>query len=491
MLDARGERHCHSSEEDSKGFEVVNILKYACVSLLIWNNLRDDFRYWQNLEREYSAEVASDRQPPSEYERAFVCFWDNLDRASEYLRMDNLRREILFSKALQDSFVKDILLDYSVTIRGDKKAGAQDKIFSILYELSQNEAILYCSLPDLVDQLERYLLVNPSEKDRITTLGSSILADISIVASISRNLYLYQPWASTVNQKLKADDGTIKAITASKWKRTIDVFDNLDNQAVDELTKLIESLNCFYYPAERRRNAANNHRMQQAEELLDKVWNHLDQAYLKASEKTTLSRALRDLITNKRKFIRTPEWVEMAPKVKKSGEKRTPIGDDLLSSFEHVQIDEEKKTLYLELGDSTVKAKVKSKSRKARPSQESATLTEELTEAEEDRAGREIMRVNKKTYRVFTALFYTSSEKDPPGEISWQEFLQAMAAGGLNSEALYGSIWHFTPQEGHADKLERSIQFHQPHPGKLSLRKARFLDDALIEHLVGILTYSI
>ncbi|KAF7868730.1 uncharacterized protein EAF02_009466 [Botrytis sinoallii] len=319
MLDAAGERHCHSSEEDSKGFEVFNILEYACVSLLIWNNLRDDFRHWRNLERKYSAEIASDRQPPSEYESVFVCFWENLDRASEYLRMDNLRREILFSKAFQDSLVKDILLDYSVTIRGDIKAGAQDKLFFILYELSQNEAILYCSLPDLVDQLERYLLANQTEKDRITTLGSSILADIGIVASISRDLYLYQPWASAVNQKLKADDGTIKAITASKWERTMDVFENLENQAVDELTKLIESPNCFYYPAEQRRNAATNHRMRQAEELLDKVWDHLDQAYLEASEKTTLSRALRDLITNKRKFIRTPEWVETAPKVKKSG----------------------------------------------------------------------------------------------------------------------------------------------------------------------------
>ncbi|KAF7957813.1 hypothetical protein EAE96_003383 [Botrytis aclada] len=474
MLDSRSERHCFSSEEDSRGFEVVIILEHACVSLLIWNNLRDDFRQWRNLEKIYSAQIVSGRQLPYEYERAFVCFWDNLGRASDYLRMDHLRREIIFSKAFQASVIKDILLDYSHSIRGNVRAGAEDKLFFILYELSQTEAILYCSLPDLFDELERHILANPAKRDRITTLGLSMLSDIGIVASINRDLYLYQPWASTADQKIKADDGTIKAITESKWKRTMDVFENLENQAVDELTKLVDAPNCFHYPAERRRNAVNNHKMRQAEDLLDKVWDHLDEAYLEASGETTLTSAFEDLISNTRTFIRTPEWVETAPKVKQSRKNRPPIDDELVSSFEHVRIEEANSTQSLELGDSTIKAKAKSKSRKAGPSQDSAPLTEEIPEADEDEARRETIKVNKKTYRVFTALFYTPSEKDPPGEISWQEFLQAMAAAGLNSEALYGSISHFTPQEGHADKLKRSIQFHQPHPGKLSLRTARF-----------------
>ncbi|KAF7955095.1 uncharacterized protein EAE97_000354 [Botrytis byssoidea] len=451
MLDAQDKDNCFSSDEDAKGLEILVILEYACISLLLWNNLRDDFWHWRNLERKYSAEIACDRQLPPEYERAFVCFWDNLSRASDYLRMDILRREI-----------RDI------------KAGAQDKLFFILYELSQNEAILYCSLPDLFDELERYLLANPAERDRIMTLEQSILSDVGIIASISRDLYLYQPWASTVNQQLKTFDGTIKAITDSKWKRTMDFFANLETKAKDELAKLVESPNCFRYPAERRRNAANNHRMRQAEELLDKVWDRVDQAYLEASGNTTLTSAFKDLISNQRRLIRTPEWVETAAKLKQSRQQRTSIDNGLVSSFQNVRIEEGKSTQSLELGDGTIKAKAQSKSQKAEPSEEFAPLTEEVPETEEDEAPRETIKVNKRTYRVFTALFYTPSEKDPPGEISWQEFLQAMAAGGLNSEALYGSIWHFTQQEKHTDKLKRSIQFHQPHPGKLSLRTARF-----------------
>ncbi|KAK6611017.1 hypothetical protein H4I96_02615 [Botrytis cinerea] len=363
ILAARDERHCYTSESDSKGFEVHNVLEYACISLLVWNNLLEDFRHWRRLEKKYSADIASDRQLPSEYERAF---------------------------------------------------------------------------------------------GRITTLSLSILSDIGIVASISRDLYLYQPWASTVTQKLKADDGTIKAITDSKWKRLMDLLKNLESLPIDEVTKLIDSPKLLSLPYRKT--------MRQAESLLDHT-----------SGKTTLAGALRDLISSERGLVRTPEWVEAAPKVKKSREKRTPIDDELVSSFEHVRIEETKSTQSLEPGDSIFKAKAKSKSRKAGPSQESAALTEELPEVEEAQAPREIIKVNKKTYRVFTALFYTPSEKDPPGEISWQDFLQAMAAGGLSSEALYGSIWHFTPQEGHPNKPRRSIQFHQPHPGKLRLGTARFI----------------
>ncbi|TGO47477.1 hypothetical protein BOTNAR_0523g00010 [Botryotinia narcissicola] len=474
MLDAQGKDNCFSSDENAKGLEMLVILEYACISLLLWNNLRDDFRHWRNLEKKYSEEITYDRQLPSEYEREFACFWDNLSRASNYLRMDILRREIVFSNTFQPSVLQDILLDYSYAIQGDIKAGAQDKLFFILYELSQNEAILYCSLPDLFDELERYLLANPAEKDRITNLGQSILSDVGIVASISRDLYLYQPWTSTVNQQLKTDDGTIKAITDTKWKRTMDVFANLETKAKDELAKLVESPNCFHYPAERRRNAANNHRMRQAEELLDKVWDCIDQAYLEASGNTTLTNAFKDLTSSQRRLIRTPKWAETASNFKQSRQQCTSIDNGLVSSFQHVRIEEGKSAQSLELGDRTIKAKAKSKSQKAEPSEESAPLTEEVPETEEDEAPREIVKVNKRTYRVFTVLFYTPPEKDPPGEISRQEFLQAMAAGGLNSEALYGSIWHFTPQEKHADKLKRSIQFHQPHPGELSLRTARF-----------------
>ncbi|CCD51808.1 hypothetical protein BofuT4P10000090001 [Botrytis cinerea T4] len=475
ILAARDERHCYTSKSDSKGFEVHNVLEYACISLLVWNNLLEDFRHWRRLEKKYSADIASDRQLPSEYERAFVCFWDNLARTSEFLRLENLRRDILFTKSFRAGVINDSLNYGAHIARSNVKYATQDKLFFILYELSQNEVILYCSLPDLVDELERYLLANPNERGRITTLSLSILSDIGIVASISRDLYLYQPWASTVTQKLKADDGTIKAITDSKWKRLMDLLKNLESLPIDEVTKLIDSPNFFHYPIERRPNAANNHRMRQAESLLDHVWDIINQSYLETSGKTTLAGALRDLISSERGLVRTPEWVEAAPKVKKSREKRTPIDDELVSSFEHVRIEETKSTQSLEPGDSIFKAKAKSKSRKAGPSQESAALTEELPEVEEAQAPREIIKVNKKTYRVFTALFYTPSEKDPPGEISWQDFLQAMAAGGLSSEALYGSIWHFTPQEGHPNKPRRSIQFHQPHPGKLRLGTARFI----------------
>ena len=69
--------------------------------------------------------------------------------------------------------------------------------------------------------------------------------------------------------------------------------------------------------------------------------------------------------------------------------------------------------------------------------------------------------VSRKVFKVFSTLFAAPSQSDHVGEVPWTEFLHAMAAVGLAPEKLYGSVWHFTPVAG---CLERSIQFHEPHP---------------------------
>jgi hypothetical protein len=51
------------------------------------------------------------------------------------------------------------------------------------------------------------------------------------------------------------------------------------------------------------------------------------------------------------------------------------------------------------------------------------------------------------------------------------DFLHAMASTGFVGQKLYGSVWHFQPTRL---DVERSIQFHEPHPkGKIPFRAAR------------------
>lgn len=79
--------------------------------------------------------------------------------------------------------------------------------------------------------------------------------------------------------------------------------------------------------------------------------------------------------------------------------------------------------------------------------------------------------VDAKALKVFRALFFDPEVTSTPGLIPWNDFLYAMAATGFKIEKLHGSVWQFTPTKL---DVERSIQFHEPHPmGKIPFEAAR------------------
>jgi hypothetical protein len=110
------------------------------------------------------------------------------------------------------------------------------------------------------------------------------------------------------------------------------------------------------------------------------------------------------------------------------------------------------------------KAKAKTRSDGLTPSpmqesrRDSATSTEEKVDTEVKK-----IKVNKRAYKVFATMFHVPSanEQQNTGEISWSEFLYSMKMIGFSVEKLYGSSWQFEPD---TIDLQRSIQFHEPHP---------------------------
>ncbi|KAF7931988.1 uncharacterized protein EAE97_009009 [Botrytis byssoidea] len=70
--------------------------------------------------------------------------------------------------------------------------------------------------------------------------------------------------------------------------------------------------------------------------------------------------------------------------------------------------------------------------------------------------------------RVFNTLFFQPGQNNIPGDVPWVEFSKAMIEMGFAAQKLYGSVWQFTPASKEtAVKIgaEKSIQFHEPHPG--------------------------
>ena len=76
-------------------------------------------------------------------------------------------------------------------------------------------------------------------------------------------------------------------------------------------------------------------------------------------------------------------------------------------------------------------------------------------------APRGTLKVDKRSLKVFRALFHTPNLPNQPGEGAWLDLLHAMIAIGFGAEKLRSSAWRFTLP---ASIGERSIQLHEPHP---------------------------
>ncbi|KAL2075052.1 hypothetical protein VTL71DRAFT_8832 [Oculimacula yallundae] len=206
----------------------------------------------------------------------------------------------------------------------------------------------------------------------------------------------------------------------------------------------------FNYPTDKKRTKENHEAMIKAEANLDNFWAKFDRNYKRLTRKT-IDTAMGDHISKHRGKLpeRTPPWVEPIKEMKS-----TKV------AFEPQSWDDSPDTKI------EIKSKRKRKTRGvAQPEVEAAPELSKLSLAEAPSVQEDnqpIFKVNSAALKVFNILFYTPNQTNRPGEIPWRDFLQAMASTGFAIQKLYGSIWQFTPT---TLDVERSIQFHEPHPG--------------------------
>lgn len=73
---------------------------------------------------------------------------------------------------------------------------------------------------------------------------------------------------------------------------------------------------------------------------------------------------------------------------------------------------------------------------------------------------RNILKINKRSIKVFRALFRKSNIPHHPGEVTWPDLLRTMISVVLSAEKLRFSASHFTRP---VPTGERSIQSHESH----------------------------
>ena len=233
----------------------------------------------------------------------------------------------------------------------------------------------------------------------------------------------------------------------------MELMEHMDHVLKGIVTLAMPKDGKFNYPTDKKRTKQTTEAMIKAEKSLDLFWSKYDANWRRLAGKT-IDASMGDHIPCHRgqKLSRTAPWVESIREPKPAGETKEPrrstnVQDDKLVT--------------------ATKTKPKTKG-VAKALEAKETLLETPSEQPDDQPAQ---KVDKRALKVFSTLFHTPNQNDKPGEIPWQDFLHAMSSVGFALQKLYGSIWQFTPTKL---DVERSIQFHEPHPGvKIQFKIAR------------------
>ena len=229
---------------------------------------------------------------------------------------------------------------------------------------------------------------------------------------------------------------------------------------------LLVDLQVFDYPSDKPRTPKTVAQMRTAEQALDEFWAKVNAHCV---EKTGQQlQALASNVFSCRHVQRTPPWIAVG-KEENTGDssQKFDIQQALATLIERTErtieesspltLQEKTKTRGSQSGDSKVQS--------IEPNVDIATASIARPDAT-DIAPLKI-RVKKKSFNTFAALFHKPFADKLPGELPWSDFKRAMVNAGFGAEKLQGSAWLFESKSG-------SIIFHEPHPeSKLPVQLAR------------------
>ncbi|RDL41427.1 uncharacterized protein BP5553_01406 [Venustampulla echinocandica] len=309
-----------------------------------------------------------------------------------------------------------------------------------------------------MDEIEHLAQSDPKEKAKFSPWVARVFSDLGLIARVRHELDIYQPWAASFDYEYAFHRDAIE----KDFPRRVALLSQLERHFKELSVAKVGSPteNRFFYPSDKRRTKQTAESMRKAEYNLDLFWEKVDGHYRRKTGKS-LDEAVQHIFTEARQLERTPEWVEPIQEIKATIPVNNKNG-----------LQEPLSVPRFEPTDSPLKfvsPRLKIKSKKRGSAQDYLSTIQDTPLLEKD--PQPIFTLKTRAFKVFKALFYNSSQSDIPGEISWADFLYAMASTGFGPEKLYGSVWQFTPS---TLDVERSIHFHEPHPiGKIPLRNAR------------------
>lgn len=351
-----------------------------------------------------------------------------------------------------------------------------NKILPLLQALYIKEHMLHPGFHIATDEIGHLMSTDPEVKALISPWVGRKLSTISVLAECLHQLESFQPLSGLVEAVMRLDEDESKSKMLMNYTDAfgdwIPLLDTeFDNTQIYRLADPSDGK--FAYPVNRRRNKANVEAMRQAEANLDAFWSAVDTHYKTKAVQgrctccahpvgSTHIDLMSALLNSDRTLQRTPEWVEPETSEKPATEK-VEYEYQPFSSVFHDPMTQVTGTFYrTSLSDNPAPSKTKTggiATTSTETTQQQPSIPHTPTQPER------VYQVDKRSHKVFKALFHSPDNPDLPGEIPWQDFLHSMTFMGFSAEKLHGSAWNFAPKVDLGVGLERSIQFHEPHPG--------------------------
>ena len=468
LPDTRGNQHPSLRPHADGEFwnrVLANVVADAYFSLAVWDRLHRQMADVQSLMMKYKNDIVPGKDLPEELLEAFLLLDYSLEQFSKG-PVGNLNLNVPASPPLRAFYVREPPTSNNSAIRVRRHKPPSDKGTERLlwiFETMQNDTQLHnAGLHTLMDEMERLTESDWKIKKLISPWVANIISDLSVMSECRHQVSLFQPWAASFQYELGSRMDQIKANYDDTVKKWIQFHKTFEGTSLNKLGAPFEGR--FFYPVEKRRTREITEAMRRAERNVDEFWANVDR-FLVNKAGMSQHQAIRHLLSDNRILRRTPEWVdnlEIGRQDVHSEVLCKPLSQ-LYFELEH----RTRKTLSSE-EEPLRKSKVKT-----RGSVQVMELpsTKVVPEANSEVGVGPSFTLDKRSFKVFSTLFYTPSRASQPGEIAWTDFLHAMGSVGFGIEKLYGSVWQFTP--GSLD-VERSIQFHEPHPsGKMPFQTAR------------------
>ncbi|KAG0199117.1 hypothetical protein BGX28_007544 [Mortierella sp. GBA30] len=474
LPDIKGRQHSLMRPYPSKQFwdrAAMSVVAEAYLYLEIWNDLHSQIGKAMSLQKKYERIIKYEDDLPTDLLETFLELEYSL---SHYVKgpIQILKTIVVASPPLRASFVRLPEEGNNRMIHVVQKPNStwdttQKRLMWLFQTLWDEQQRHLLGLSPLLDEMERLVQNDPKARNLFSSRVANMVADLSLLSECQRQISLYQPWASSFETEAAARQDELKD---KHIQRTVRI------QELDTALKHISLANAdpsdgkFFYPVEKRRTKENTEAMQQAEKALDGFWEKLDKSLL---EKIDVSRhgATMHLLSDSRILHRTPDWVEPDPKLPPTDRHKESRVEELVKPLSQLYFDIEHRTQSRVDSGETATQKTKVKTRGVAFASPEPVESLHPADAQQSVDIQPTFKVDKRSLKVFSTLFYKPSTNAQPGEIPWNDFLHAMGATGFAMEKLYGSVWHFTPSKL---DVERSIQFHEPHPAsKIPFKTAR------------------